>query len=681
MSIFLIMPPRLISLLSISLLTLVNKALITAARVFGALIIGGLLGQFNISYAYESPVRITNTDSDDIEKITIFYAKDSRIKQTLTSDNTYLNPQKIVHNNTSVADIILVNPGSDLNGQGGLFQSYNIRGFSRNRIKTEVDGIPIITDRRAGNALSFIPSEMISGVNIQKGPSATLYGTGAMGGVVSVSTFNDDTSELNVLLQPQDNSKEIHIKHADDNWSIGALHRKASNANAADGTPLKTEYKQSFLTLAKQAQWNEIDVYLSLIANQGTDLGKSSAKYPDQRISLYPKDNHFLAQMELSYATDWSLKLYHHNQDWQSETSRLDNQQNVSRTNLSDYQSDTWGSYGQYQYQSTRIGLEWLARRNIKISEQEFNSNNELQWQNQSINAQEDNLSAFIFQQWEYKKLAVEAGIRYDWIQVEQENINVQSNNDDHISYSLNSTYQLTNNTTLNAELATSFRFPSVSELFYNGETPRGNTQGNPDLSPEESLGYQVSINHELTASLSLTLNTYYYQIDDYIERYTLTNTTSNTTSSNTVKSYRNSEQVSIKGLELISRWHASQRLSTQLGLQLQSGEDKENNAVDDSLPNAIKWSLYWQPEILNQSLILNNNITYQFSKHDVGPSEAPMRDELIWNVSLTASPTDEQTVTLSLLNITDNNYKASADEDAPLQAECTWNIKWTYSF
>lgn len=613
-----------------------------------------------------------------METISVFHNKNEPNNKVFTADNQFVNPDKLAHASNSVADIILLTPGTDLNGQGGLFQSYNIRGFSRNRIKTEVDGIPIVTDRRAGNALSFIPPEFISGVNIHKGPSSTLYGSDAMGGVISVSTYNEFDSEISVFIQPEDNSQQIHGKFAGEATSLGALYRKSDNAQSPNGTPLNTEYEQSFAAITHNRAWETFDIYFSALLNKGNDLGKSSASYPENKISSYPKDDHFLAQIEISQPDSWLLKFYHHNQHWQSETKRLDDNKDISRTNVSDYQSDTWGSYGQYTIENTRLGLEWLGRRNIKIREQEFNAQDIFQWEVQSVNAKEDTLSVYASHEWNFNHtqglpLIIATGIRYDWMQVAQFS---QSQEDDFVSFSLSAKYQVKNTTSLTAEVASAFRFPSVSELFYSGETPRGNTQGNPELSPEKSIGYQISFIHTFNPVLTVTLNTYFYHIDDYIERYTLENI-----STEQVKSYRNSEQVTIKGLELISQWNLTNALSSQLSLQIASGKDKNHNALDDTLPNALKWSLYWQTNLFNKTVDFSNNMVYQFAKNSVGPSETSIEEELIWNASLSSEIVTNQILTLSILNITDNTYSSSADEDAALQPERTWNIKWTYTF
>ena len=93
-----------------------------------------------------------------------------------------------VSQNRTIGDWLATDPSLSLNGQGGLLQSFSVRGMSRYRIRTEIDGVPIITDRAAGNSASFLPPTLVRAVSAQMGGSSSLFGSDAMGGVVSVQT-------------------------------------------------------------------------------------------------------------------------------------------------------------------------------------------------------------------------------------------------------------------------------------------------------------------------------------------------------------------------------------------------------------------------------------------------------------------------------------------------------------
>ena len=134
---------------------------------------------------------------------------------------------------------------------------------------------------------------------------------------------------------------------------------------------------------------------------------------------------------------------------------------------------------------------------------------------------------------------------------------------------------------------------------------------------------------------------------------------------------------MTIKGFELINHWAINQQWQTSIGLQWQQARDVNNNTVDDGIPKALKWSLNWQ----NEQFTIRQQLTYQFKDSDIGPSEQVQASEIIWQVTGDYQVNDHVTLTLSILNVTDNRYKASSDEDAAFQPERTVNISGLWRF
>ena len=79
---------------------------------------------------------------------------------------------------------VLAQEGDALNGQGGLFQTYAIRGLSRHRVGSSFLGVPIYTERRAGTSASFIDPVLLESMTVVRGPATLLGGSGHLGGMV-----------------------------------------------------------------------------------------------------------------------------------------------------------------------------------------------------------------------------------------------------------------------------------------------------------------------------------------------------------------------------------------------------------------------------------------------------------------------------------------------------------------
>jgi len=73
---------------------------------------------------------------------------------------------------------------------------FSIRGLGANRVVTEIDGVPVANGFSVGNYSSSgrdaINPAMAKRVEILRGPASALYGSDAMGGVISYRTFEPE---------------------------------------------------------------------------------------------------------------------------------------------------------------------------------------------------------------------------------------------------------------------------------------------------------------------------------------------------------------------------------------------------------------------------------------------------------------------------------------------------------
>ncbi|ECC8719500.1 TonB-dependent receptor [Salmonella enterica subsp. houtenae] len=90
----------------------------------------------------------------------------------------------------SAADLLHSVPGITLSGTGRTNgQDVNLRGYDRRGVLVLVDGVRQGTDTGHLNS-TFLDPALIKRVEIMRGPSALLYGSGALGGVIAYNTVN-----------------------------------------------------------------------------------------------------------------------------------------------------------------------------------------------------------------------------------------------------------------------------------------------------------------------------------------------------------------------------------------------------------------------------------------------------------------------------------------------------------
>ena len=165
---------------------------------------------------------------------------------------------------TSVADALEDIPNVDVRGGSrSIAQKPNIRGLSDNRVVQVIDGVRQNFDL-AHRGSYFLPMSLIQEIEVIKGPSSSLWGSGALGGVVAMRTPNaldllKNNDKFGVKIrqgyQTANNlsEKDASVFAANDKFDvlISAFYNNADNLRTGKGNKLNnTAYKQ-FGGLAK----------------------------------------------------------------------------------------------------------------------------------------------------------------------------------------------------------------------------------------------------------------------------------------------------------------------------------------------------------------------------------------------------------------------------------------------
>lgn len=118
---------------------------------------------------------------------------------------------------TSAADMLRNVPGLTVTGSGRTNgQNVILRGYDKQGVLTLVDGIRQGTDTGHLNA-TFLDPAIIKRVEVVRGPSALLYGSGALGGVISYETV--DAADL--LLPGNNTGYRVYSSAATGDHSFG----------------------------------------------------------------------------------------------------------------------------------------------------------------------------------------------------------------------------------------------------------------------------------------------------------------------------------------------------------------------------------------------------------------------------------------------------------------------------
>ncbi|QOL25301.1 TonB-dependent receptor [Thalassotalea sp. LPB0316] len=625
----------------------------------------------NLAVCASVPALGQNNNSE-VERIAVTGSRYQ--KQLVTSNNQQLIEQDIVIQPNSLADWLADVPGVSLNGQGGQFQSYSIRGFSKARIKTEINGTPILTDRRAGNSVAFLPNEFIDTIDVRKGPSASYYGSDAMGGVVSAQLKHFDGTFLQANYQPNNDAKSLVAGYGNERFSIGGGYQDANNNTAPNGDKLNTSFDKRFAIASLKQSGQAYELTANAFMSQARNIAKSSSQYPDERITEYPFDDHVLVNVSLDHRAFGRWQIGLHDQAWQSDILRVQTRQNITDYQAKTYhllwQDDFVGIFGVDTSHSDFAlagtwGVEWTKRADVNIYEREYSIGGDAIAEGEVVNAEQNNYAIFVHQYGQFNDWSWGLSGRVDKLkQWQQTTGNKVDDNYFSASFSVNKSFSQHLN--FQAEVGNGFRFASLSERYFNGETPRGTIIGNQDLLPEESVGGQLGVTYHLNHAISVDLNAYRYWVDHYIERIELDEQT---------LSYTNVDSAEIYGAEASIEWQQNTQFVHRVHFQYNRGTSENGSSLNDLNPDDVSWHSIWQW----RNWRVSNQLGYRFAKHAFGSAERELESAFLWHVNGQYQVSNNWQINVYLQNLTNELYRATADQDAPWQPERSIAISVKY--
>ena len=159
-------------------------------------------------------------NQDDIT-ITITGTRTARRLLDSANSITIIDSQQIERQLIqNIQDLVRYEPGVSVGRASNRFgnQDFNIRGIDGNRVLLQVDGIRV-PDNYVGRGRDYFNMETTKRVEIIKGPASALYGSDAIGGVVSFIT-KDPQDYLDVFGNSFYTSGQISYDSRDESISL-----------------------------------------------------------------------------------------------------------------------------------------------------------------------------------------------------------------------------------------------------------------------------------------------------------------------------------------------------------------------------------------------------------------------------------------------------------------------------
>ncbi|MDE1347197.1 TonB-dependent hemoglobin/transferrin/lactoferrin family receptor [Vibrio aestuarianus] len=641
-------------------------------------------------------------------------------------------------------------PGVDALGDGRFgISSFNIRGVEGSRVKMMIDGVqqptpynPGATEQRKySNAIEM---DTLQAIEVNKGPSSTLYGSDALGGVVLLRTKNPD---------------DILVTEGDENrFGIRSGYSSANDQFKTTLTWAMRQDKLETLLMATYANGHETETHSSGADIEGPDRGAQNPA-DSQLANLLAKafyqanDDHRLGltveyynkqydEDELNYNGYSIMPGFTYSDNYNEDTSErlrvgIEHQWLMSsqladslhwslsyqdsRSLSKNYDTTPMNGKRRRQREASDQSIQFDTQLS-KIVEIDNNAheftyglsllNNDFNLDNTDYKLNYDTSApgstglpdatviqwglflqdqAYLMQE----RLVLTAGIRYDSFEAtpsvdEGYTTSYEKNKDDAFTGQLGSVYHLNPNLSIFGQISQGFKAPTVYDLYYF-YNQGAIIEANPDLKAEKSLAYELGLRGQ-NEFANFEFSTFYNDYKDFI-----TQTKGGEQNGKDVFTKENLDEVTIYGAEFSSKlyldkaFNAPQGMYSRLTVAYADGEDKKTgDALDSVAPLTANVGLginrHQYGTMLNVKMVASKTDWQSETNTDVAGYTL---------VDLTAyyQPIQDLTLRAGLFNIFDKKYWLYNDlsgrdatgetfsQDIKAQPGRNWSINIDYQF
>jgi outer membrane receptor protein involved in Fe transport len=618
------------------------------------------------------------------EEVAVTAEADSIIDVSLPSHRTILPSSVLTEMGTAnIAESVDKVPGVASVGKGGYSMAPAIRGLAEHRVLLLVDGVRITSERRIGASASFINLGDIDRVEINRGPYSVFYGSGAVGGIINIITKSpspDSPLTGDFYLSYNTNRSEragaAALSGSLGKWGImfGANAKKADDYSSPSGPVTWSRYSDYNFMLKVNRQDELSRFYTTLYHYQGDDIGKPSPT-SEYKPRWYPNETNTLftlgyERQQVLFLDNINLSFYALNNLLETQADNLRNDLTLSIRNLAEIEGTNFGFRFRGAKRLARshtlnLGIDYFGQMKVndRNTEWRYDTSGGVISKSEEVSLQDarrGNFGLYLDDKVQLtEELTLSLGGRFDYLQTSNLASGEKrlSKHDEFLSLYAGVVYQTTSNLSLLANVGRSFRFPTISELFYTGLTGRGTVFGNPDLEPEESLNFDIGIRY-LHERFYASLFGFSNGIDKMIQKYTGTDLEE--------YFYRNLTAGRVNGVEGELYVYVIKDVEFFFNFHHMRGRDKDTDAPLNYIPptRLTFWGKYSPGRFW-----VEPRFTFTAGKNDPGPLEIEVDGYVMFDTILGYELSENLTFLAIAQNLLDQTYRASADEkgvDAP---------------
>ncbi len=467
-------------------------------------------------------VIILHEEAIQANQIVVSASKYAQKLEDLPVSTSIIQPDFITRNNFQTFDEMLRNvPGIQMNlEQPSIRGSSGYSKGSGARVLTAVNGIPMYSGDTGDIVWELIPTADIERVEIIKGPSSSLYGSSAIGGVINIitkSSVKNPITHVRSYFGAYDNPAYdiwkwnnnlrtfygLEVTHSN---SIGNLGYTVSFKKFDNMSYRQNDYAKRYLGYLKLSYDLSSEDNVSLFADY-LNMDRGNFLYwKDSRNALVPKDEDNGNTVKSNRLFSGLIYKHTFNKDFSAQLK-------------SSYYYTKFDGYGVELTESIANLFRDEVMLNANLSEDlTITSGAEISFSNVSSNIFKNPnfFGAGVYFQGEYKgidKLIASFGIRFDHMKLDS----VAGANA--VTPKLGLNYKLTKDLILRVSFGTGFRAPTPAEVFTTTALTGGlSIKGNNNLTAETSISGEIGAKYFINPQTNLDLALFITDYKNYIE-------------------------------------------------------------------------------------------------------------------------------------------------------------------
>jgi iron complex outermembrane receptor protein len=644
-----------------------------------------------VTLAARNPILLTIK-----EEITVTAEADSIIDISLPSHRTILPSSVLTELGTAnIAEAVEKIPGVEMVGKGGYSMVPAIRGLAEHRILMLVDGVRVTSERRIGASASFINLNDIDHIEVNRGPYSVFHGSGAIGGVISIVTKTPSPQApfrgavrlgYSTVRKEGRGSLDLSGSWKGFGLMMAANGKKANDYSSPAGKIGQSHYTDYALMFKVNRQGRDSQFYLTLYNYWGVDIGKPS---PSSKLKprWYPKERNTIFTMGYKvknklYLDTLNASFYFYPSMLKTQKENLRETLVLKKRNLAELEGTNFGLKLRCGKQldkkhTLNFGFDFFGRSAVqdKNTEWKYDSLGNLisiTEETSLDDARRNNLGFFLDDKFQVSSsLTLNMGARVDYIHTSNSAGSSPriSRSDTSLSAYIGSLLQITPRLSILFNLGRSFRFPTISELFYTGLTGRGTVFGNPDLEPEKSLNLDMGLRY-LHERFYASIYGFTNSVSDMIQKYL--------GSGEEEYYYRNLSSGRITGIEGEFYLWLIEDVEFFLNFHHIKGREQESDASLNYIPTfrLALWAKYSPGKFWAEP-----KITLSAAKEDPGPLEIETKGYTLLEAIFGYKFSTNLTLLAIIQNLLNQEYRANADEQGVVAPGRGVVLKASYSF